>query len=304
MTFVGDLSFAWPTLTGSVLTKLGASGVIGYAGCFNTSKNVSKARFDDWGAHGLARGLVIENGEHDLAKGAATGAAQGAAIVAAAKALGYDWQNSVLFTGADFNEGPGDYANTLAGFTAFAERVPLPGYYGDSDSIDNLYQRFPHAIYWQSDSDSFSPEHPSPHAHLWQRYNDPRAKGLAVDVNEIRRTPLRLMGEDMALDPTDPVVLALRAQIAAIPAAVIAQGVKNDASGLVQSLGDRIVDIEARETEFHNAEVTLLNALQLALANVTAGQVDVPTLIQQLLAAGLPEQLAQDLAAHLVLSAK
>jgi len=199
MTFVADLSYGWPTLTGEILHNLGVFGVIGYAGCDDAGKNVSKQRLADWLAHGLQVALVIENGERDLDNGTTVGNAQASSILGAAEQLGYDWEHSVLFTGADFNEGVGDYPKTLAAFQAFAHHIPIPGYYGDSDSIDYLAAHgFPHAIYWQSSSASYSPKHPTENAWLQQRYGDARAHGHALDVNDILKTPLPFMGANMS----------------------------------------------------------------------------------------------------------
>lgn len=199
-TFIVDFSFAHATVTPAALAKLdGCIGGIAYAGCNDSTKNITKAQLHALLDAGFQMGLVIENVATDAIGGAAVGTAQGKAIVAAAKALGYDWQNCVLVGGYDTNAHAGDYAELLAFEKAFAAQAPVPGYYGDSDSIDYLHT---HGsvdwLFWQSDSGSFSPKNPTPNAHLWQQFNDPRAAGLrsSVDVNNILRTPLHLMGED------------------------------------------------------------------------------------------------------------
>lgn len=196
--WVGDLSRAWPSITGADLVRLGATGVIVYTGCDDTTKNVGQARFDDYLAAGLWAALVIENAEHDLANGTAAGQRLGAHVLAAADQLGYDAARCVLFVPADFNAvTPADYAAILAGWDGYAGEVPVPGYYGDSDSMDQLWAHAarPPVVNWQSDSASYSPEHPSPHAHLWQQFGDPRSGGLQLDVNDVLRTPLHFMGE-------------------------------------------------------------------------------------------------------------
>jgi hypothetical protein len=198
-----DGSFGHAEITPAALKPTGADGVILYAGCNDARKNATKAEIQALLAAGYQVGLVVENVASDAIGGAAVGAAQGAAILAGAKSVGYDWRNCVLFGGYDTDSHSGDWARLLAYMEAFAVKVPVPGYYGDSDSIDYLHARHPDWIFWQSNSRSFSPLNPSPNTHLQQLYNDPRAHGLPVDVNIVRRTPLRLMGEDMPLTDAD-----------------------------------------------------------------------------------------------------
>lgn len=204
MAVVVDFSFAHAQVTPNALRRVpGAVGGIGYAGCNDRTKCITKTELQALLAAGFQVGLVVENGAEDALQGAAVGTAQGRAILADAKDLGYDWRNSVLFGGADFNETtPGQYAATLAYMEAFAAVVPVPGYYGDSDSIDYLHAHHPEWIFWQSDSRSYSPRNPTPNAHLWQQFNDPRAGALssAVDINNLLK-PLPLMGAEM--NPAD-----------------------------------------------------------------------------------------------------
>ena len=204
MSIVVDFSFAHASVTPAKLKGLdGCIGGIAYAGCNDTSKCITKAELTALLDAGFSMGLVIENGEQDVLGGAPVGTAQGKAIVAAAKTLGYDWQNCVLFSGADFNENTTtQYKKTLASMEAFAKIVPVPGYYGDSDSIDYLYSKHKDWWYWQSDSTSFSPKNPTKNAALLQRYNDSRLpKNLKslVDVNDLLKTDLPLMG-DLPMD--------------------------------------------------------------------------------------------------------
>jgi hypothetical protein len=199
---VFDLSFSWPTITGSKLVAAGAGGVIAYAGCLEVTKNVSKERVQDWLDSGLMVGLVVEDFAGDAIGGEQVGRDQGKRLADAADARGYDVPNCVLAGGYDTDAHPGDYRHLAEYMHGFAAEIPVPGYYGDSDSIDYLATHGPDLINWQSSSGSFSPLNPTPNAHLHQRYADPRAHGLDVDVNDVLRTPLRLMGEDM-LDPQD-----------------------------------------------------------------------------------------------------
>lgn len=195
MTFAADLSFGWPSLTGAVLRGIGVSHVVGYAGCDFTSKNVSKARFQDWLDNGLQVALVIENGERDMLGGAKAGAYLGQNLADAMTSLGYDG-DCVGFTAADFNAtSEQDYNALCIATEAFRTYVPVAGYYGDGDSIDRVCDAG-HATYgWQSSSTSYSPGGVSKHARLLQYYNDPRACGLALDANDILSADLCFMGE-------------------------------------------------------------------------------------------------------------
>jgi hypothetical protein len=214
-TIILDASFGHAEMKPTEVKKTGAAGIILYAGCNDTRKNATKAEVQALLAAGIQVGLVIENVNTDARGGASVGDAQGRAIVAGAKAVDYDWQNCVLFGGYDADSHPADWPHLLAYMEAFAKHVPVPGYYGDSDSIDYLHARHPDWIYWQSDSRSFSPLNPSSNTHILQMFNDPRAHGLPVDVNVLYRSHLRLMGDKMQLDPHDPVILDLKKQIAA-----------------------------------------------------------------------------------------
>jgi glycoside hydrolase-like protein len=199
VTFVIDASFWHAQMTPAAMKRIGASGAILYAGCDYTAKNATKSEIDALLGAGINVGLVVENYADDALKGRAEGERQGRNIVAAAKAVGYDVSNCVLFAGADFNTQPSQEAAVDAFMAGFNSVVPVAGFYGNSYAIDNVYKSKHAEVFWQSDSTSFS-YGPSPHAHLLQRYNDPRAKGLALDVNDIQHTPLRLMGEeDVAL---------------------------------------------------------------------------------------------------------
>jgi hypothetical protein len=199
-----DFSFAHAEVTPAKLAQIpGVTGFIAYAGSYGGDKNITKAELHallDAGLHGC---LVIEDNAGDLVRGAPVGADQGRRVVAAAKALGYDWENAVLATGYDTDAHGGDYSHLLEAMEAYAREVPHPGYYGDSDSIDYLAARHPDWFFWQSSSGSFSPKNPTENAHLWQQFNHPLAHhaGLAsaVDINFVRRTPLGFMGEG-----TDP----------------------------------------------------------------------------------------------------
>lgn len=264
--YIYDASFGHAQITPAAMTKGSADGVIEYAGSRDPRKNVTKAEMHALLDAGFTVGLVIENVATDAIGGAPVGTEQGRSVVAAAKLLGYDVDNCVLFGGYDTDAHEGDYRHLLAYMEAFAVLVPVPGYYGDSDSIDYLHARHPGWIYWQSDSRSFSPRNPTPNAHLLQLFNDPRAHGLPVDVNDVKRTPLHLMGEDMPL--TD-------AEIAKIVKAVLdtpftdTGGVQKD-----QSIRQRIVAAQAHALdadEQSTAAATQVKAVAAAVAKLAAG---------------------------------
>lgn len=221
MATVADFSFGHGSITPDALRKVdGCVGGIAYAGCADTSKNITKAELHALLDAGFQMGLVIENVATDAINGAPVGTSQGKAIWRAAADLGYDRDNCVLFGGYDTNAGPADYPHLLAYMEAFAAEVAHPGYYGDSDSIDYLHDRHPHWAYWQSDSRSFSPRNPTPNAHLLQNFADRRAHGLPVDVNDVLRTPVGLMGEPKGDELSQQEVDEIKAAIADIGAKV------------------------------------------------------------------------------------
>lgn len=211
--WVADLSRAWPALTGRILRSLGADGAIGYAGCDDTSKNVSRERFDDWGNVGLWRALVIENGAEDLKGGASVGARQGKALYNAAGSLGYDRDNCVLFASADWDSRGRDLDAIDAAMGAFNDYVPVPGLYGNSYALDRTHASGNVDKFWQSESVSFS-NGISQVANMLQIYNDGRAHGFALDVNNILIQPLGFMGEPHTIQPEDD---DMKAYLAAQP---------------------------------------------------------------------------------------
>lgn len=285
-----DASFGHAQITPAALKPTAAGGVILYAGCRDSRKNTTRAEIAALLAAGYQVGLVIENNATDAIGGAAVGTAQGKAIVAAAKALGYDWQNCVLFGGYDTDSHAGDWPELLAYEKAFARQVPVPGYYGDSDSIDYLHGRGSvDWIFWQSDSRAFSPLNPTPNAHLLQLFNDPRAHGLPVDVDLVKRTPLRLMGEDMttAADVWDfPITDPNNPNYKTTAASWLAH--TNDKA-------DQAIAAAKAATAAATALAAQVKQLQAQVTTLTTVGVD---------PAALAKALAPELAAHIDLTAK
>lgn len=262
MSYIYDASFGHAQITPAALKSAGSDGAILYAGCDQTSKNCTKAELHALLDAGLRVGLVIENFATDAIKGAATGDYQGRNILAAAKALEYDSDNCVLIAGYDTDSHSADWPKLLEFMEAFARHAPNPGFYGDSDAIDYLHQRHPDWFYWQSESASFSPKVPTPNAHILQRYNDPRAHGLPVDVNDVKRTPLRLMGETEAVTPEDIQKIANQT----------AQAVKTIP---IEKDGDSLAEVLR---SIDNGLKTLITKVD----NLKVAPVDVPVLAQQL----------------------
>lgn len=198
MTFVVDFASSYKNISGAQLVAIGAGGWIAYTGCNNTAKNISKSKFQEYMDTGIPGALVIENGTQDVLGGEKAGASLAQHVMAGAEALGYDVAHCALATSADFNETTAaQYAETIDCMGAFGALVPVPVYYGDGDSIDRVIPATRCVYGWQSDSTSFSPGGTSHLARLQQIYNDPRAKGLVVDVNNVLGAPLYFMGEHM-----------------------------------------------------------------------------------------------------------
>lgn len=250
-----DLSRDWLTITGADVVSKGAKFVIVYTGCDDTSKNVSKTRFDDYLSSGLAVALVIENSATSLQGGKPVGQAQGAAVVDGASALGYDYQRCVLFAAADWNsQSTSDLSAIQQALLGFSESVPVPGLYGNSFAL-NLER----LEGWQSDSQSFS-DGVSQYAVLLQKYNDPRAGGLDVDVNVIQHLPLRFMGETVT-GPTD-------ASIQQDVQTVLNEG--GVAPGQTSAQGTEVATLETVQQDINeeHKEEGALAAIQTALTNL------------------------------------
>lgn len=230
--WVADLSWAWPTLDGATLRNLGAEGVIAYAGCNDASKNVGKTRFDDWRAHGLWVGLVCEDSATYLQGGFQAGVAQAQRLVTAASSLGYDYHNCVLFLSADWNvQSQADLGAVYAACSGAKAHIPHLGLYSNSYALDHCAQLL--SVGWQSDSTSFS-NGLSAHANLQQIYNDPRAQGKSLDVNNIIRLPLLMEGEPVTQPaPKDTVTTTDPTWNAII-----------DHNGVKMTAAQRLVDIE------------------------------------------------------------
>lgn len=213
MTWIADVSFAHDGITGAVLTRLGAAGAIGYVSD-DPDKNLTKEDLADLLGHGLLVGLVFEDSETDMRGGYQLGQQHGVTAVREATEIGYDWRNCVIFAADDVNTTQADWPTVLAYMTGFATQVPHPGYYGDQDSIDWLTTRIPGLWCWQSSSLSFGMGI-SRNAHLVQRYDSPRAQSLKLDVNDIQRTGVPFMGDDMFTDQDRATLNGIASQIIA-----------------------------------------------------------------------------------------
>lgn len=212
---IADVSFGHADVPPDRLRQVdGLAGVIAYAGCKTTGKNCTRAELDAWLAAGLWVGLVIENNATDAARGYATGVAQGHAILAAAEALGYDVTTSVLYSGYDTNATPAVYPELIDFEGGFASVVPVPGYYGDSDSINHICAAYPDTVPWQSAAASESPQHPTPLAVLWQQAGGIDLHGLPIDANLAMSDTLFMMGETVNVTISDADKQAIAEQAA------------------------------------------------------------------------------------------
>lgn len=188
MPFVVDVSSGYLACTPAALARIGAAGVIFYTGCDDTRKNVDRATFAAALDAGYQVALVIENGERDMLGGDKAGVYLGQQWLRGAEALGYDVANCIGYTAADWHVLPAQYAAVGDAFGAFAAELAVAGLYANGPMLDQVSA----AGYWNSDSTSFGAI--SHKANLIQRYNDPRAGGLPVDVDDIAAAPLHFMG--------------------------------------------------------------------------------------------------------------
>lgn len=247
-----DLSRGWSTITVDEIVATGAKFAIVYAGCDDTTKNISQTRFNEYRSK-LAVALVIENSATSLQGGKPIGQAQGAKIVAAAESLGYDRATCVLFASADWNsQSQADLSDIQQAMLGFSESVSVPGLYGNSFAL-NLER----IEGWQSESQSFS-DGVSQYAVLLQKFNDPRAGGLDVDVNVIQHLPLHFMGETMS-GPTD----------ASIQQDVATELNKGTAPGQLSWAGTEQAILGGIQTEYNRESVELAD-LATVLANQKA----------------------------------
>ncbi len=274
MSFVVDASYGHAKITPANMAAIGATGAILYAGCSDAGKNATKAEVQTLLDAGIHVGLVIENTAQGMAGGASVGARLGEALLAGAKAVGYDVDNCALYTAADWNSRGTDLDGIDAAMHAFGQVVPHPGLYGNSYALDRCAQTGHAEFFWQSDSAAFS-NGPSAHAHLLQRFNDPRAHGLPLDVNDIQNTPLGLMGETMSLDPNDPVIVKLEASIAALAAEVQSLatvqvwGDKTHPNNL-NSIGTHVTALAAAVAQLEKLVTTSANTTSLTPAQIAS----------------------------------
>lgn len=195
MSFVVDLSYGWPVCTGEALKRIGASGVIGYTGCDDVAKNVGRDIFTSWLDAGLQVALVIENGPQDMLGGDKAGAYLGQNWLRGAEQLGYDVEHCIGYTAADWHVTLNQFDQVADAFDAFCGFVDVAGLYAPGPMLDylgtsSLTDGGAHGL-WNSESTSFGPI--SVHANLIQRYDDPRAQGMPVDVNDVAALPLYMM---------------------------------------------------------------------------------------------------------------
>lgn len=195
---IADLSWGHDSITGPQLVAAGFGGVIAYIGCDDTTKNATAANLAGWRAAGLLVGLVIENGPQDLLGGQKVGAYQGQRAVAGAQLAGYP-PGCVLFAAADWHVTPTQFSVVDAAIDAFHTEVRAAGYLSGLYGPGPLLNYALADCYWNSSSTSFGPV--SAQAHLVQRVANPT--GLAVDVNNVIRTPLHLWGENIMTQPLD-----------------------------------------------------------------------------------------------------
>lgn len=306
--FLVDLSRAWKTTTAADIHRIGAFGALPYTGCDDTSKNISAERLAEYLAADLWCGLFIENAANAFGNGA--GKILAAHVLTGARSIGYDVDHCVLLASADWNATTErDYAGILSDWNAYADVVPIPGYYGDSDSMDYLFEHAmrPPYVCIQSESGSFSPEHPSPHANIWQRYQDPRAGGLDVDVDDILFGPLFLMGA-IDMTPDEHTALfncesMLNSIIGVAPGQTSTGGTISATLTTAQSLINKVNAIAGAIQNNNQSVSSALTTIEAALKGVQAGQIDPAGFVAAIEAAGVPLELATDLAAHLKLQA-
>lgn len=188
-----DFSFTKPT--GAQLASIGVTYAGGYFSQ-DPTKNLTRAELSDLLAHGLAVTAFYEDSAQWMLGGAPAGKAAGQRVDAQATQIGYDLSKLVLAS-ADFDVTTNSQeGEILACLEAFKVYVPVVGFYGDTDGIGRV--KGVSACNWETDAMSWSNGKTSPLADLQQRYNDPRARGLAIDISDVIHPPKCFMGEKVS----------------------------------------------------------------------------------------------------------
>lgn len=194
---IADVSFGRESVTGAALVARGFVGVIGYVSK-TPAKNLTAAEIADFRAHGLMVGLTYEDSATWMLGGAPAGHAAGILAAQQAATIGYP-ADCIIGASADFNVSPGELGTVIACYSAFSQHVRAAGY-GARRFLDGIPAG---DTRWQTNAGSWSSSQIDPAAALLQFYDDPRAGGLPVDVNEVRTVPVGLMGEP-PVPPTVP----------------------------------------------------------------------------------------------------
>jgi len=170
-----------------------------------------------------------------------------------------------------------------------------PGVYAGDRNLEIVRAEGAHYL-WQAASSSWSNHWDSvnhhgnyPYAQLWQSVLASPVPGTDRDIVNPNNSDWN--GDDMFLDPTDPQVVKLFSKLTAI-------------DQHISSTGALIIHGDTTHVHSEDAIDAHIQSLAASMKALQAGQVDAGAVVAALLAAGLPEQLAQDLAAHLALTAK
>jgi hypothetical protein len=172
--------------SGASLVAAGYVGVLVYGGTPGRAKNITKAVYDDYRAHGLLIASVFEDGVNDIASGQGTGHAH--ALMADLLTLDPDAAATIAIaaaadkhlTAADIPVGVGYQRDFYAAAKASAWHAPVGGY-GFSEYTRAIWAAGVAEWLWQAGSESAL----WPGVTFWQRNDGPDdVGGVQVDPNE------------------------------------------------------------------------------------------------------------------------
>lgn len=266
-------------------------GVIVYSSN-NPGKVPSASECTAYRAHGVNVGFVFEDQSGRAIGGTfAEGWADGDLSLAMAKARGHK-QGKPHYVACD--QGSTISLDYARGFQAGLTAYYLPGLYAGDRNLELVRTRLGWSKLWQAGASSWSDHWDSDrhhgnytYANLWQSVLASQVPG--TDLNVINLANPDWNGTDM-LNATDPVIIGINIKL-------------NNLDTRLTDVARTIVHGDADHPNSEDAISAHLNALAATVARLTDVQ-DAGAVVTALLAAGLPEQLAQDLASHLQLSTK
>lgn len=209
MTEIAGLDFSATKPDPATLKRQGFTFVLGYLKPPPNSKEMDAGHLAAYRAAGLEVGVVWETTADRALSGAAGGAADGAAALVRAAAVGYP-RGCVIFTAVDFAPSARQMPAVLAYADAFADAVAAggypPGVYGGLATVEAAHAHRPTLYLWQTAA--WSGGKLSPHAHLYQRAKATNWPAVPGTDENVKCRPLPLAGTAQPAPAAVPVPAA------------------------------------------------------------------------------------------------